>query len=270
MAFTLPELGYAYDALEVSGRRLIAMVSCWCRDAAAVATASPVAVRIHPFHTSPRPPPAPHPWPQPFVDTMTMTIHHTKHHQAYVTNVNAALAKFPELAALGIEDLNAAVGTPEVPAEVAVVVRNNGGGVWNHNFFWCVCSGCGGCDGWGRVWVGRVRLRVCRAVNGGRSAVDPVMCCAFALHCMPTCHPIIRPGMSPLPLSPPAPRPPAPPQEGYVQPLEHRRPRRHAQGGDRSAVGVGRRNEGQVQRRRGRCGGARGGGGGAEGTGGGG
>lgn len=59
-----------------------------------------------------------------------MNIHHTKHHQTYVNNVNAALDKFPELSSLGIVDLNRAVGTDAVPAEVATAVRNNGGGHW--------------------------------------------------------------------------------------------------------------------------------------------
>jgi Fe-Mn family superoxide dismutase len=51
-----------------------------------------------------------------------MNIHHTKHHNAYVTNVNAALDKFPELKGLGLVDLNRAVGTDAVPAEVATAV----------------------------------------------------------------------------------------------------------------------------------------------------
>ena len=55
--------------------------------------------------------------------------------QTYVNNINGALEKFPELASLGIVDLNKAVGTDKVPKEVATVVRNNGGGHWNHSFF---------------------------------------------------------------------------------------------------------------------------------------
>ncbi|GBF96385.1 manganese superoxide dismutase [Raphidocelis subcapitata] len=75
---------------------------------------------------------------EPHVDATTMNIHHTKHHNAYVTNVNAALDKFPELKGLGLVDLNKAVGTAAVPADVATAVRNNGGGHWNHSFFWTV------------------------------------------------------------------------------------------------------------------------------------
>lgn len=74
----------------------------------------------------------------PHIDETTMQIHHTKHHQTYVNNINGALEKFPELASLGIVDLNKAVGTDKVPKEVATVVRNNGGGHWNHSFFWKV------------------------------------------------------------------------------------------------------------------------------------
>ena len=86
MAYTLPELGYAYDALE------------------------------------------------PFFDKETMEIHHTKHHQAYINNANAALEAHPELLALCparlIQDLN------QVPAEKRVAVRNNVGGHVNHTLFW--------------------------------------------------------------------------------------------------------------------------------------
>lgn len=77
---------------------------------------------------------------EPYVDSTTMTIHHTKHHQAYVTNVNAALDKFPELKSLGLVGLNQAVGSDKIPKDVATVVRNNGGGHWNHSFFWKVLA----------------------------------------------------------------------------------------------------------------------------------
>src|SRR5512143_3145506 len=86
MAIELPQLPYAYDALE------------------------------------------------PYIDAQTMTIHHDKHHAAYVTNVNAALEKHPELAGKSLEqllgDLNA------VPDDIRTAVRNNGGGAWNHTMFW--------------------------------------------------------------------------------------------------------------------------------------
>ena len=75
---------------------------------------------------------------EPFIDGTTMNIHHTKHHQTYVTNLNNALDKFPEFKDLGIVDLNSAVGSDKLPAEIATVVRNNGGGHFNHSFFWKV------------------------------------------------------------------------------------------------------------------------------------
>ena len=85
MAYTLPPLGYSYDALE------------------------------------------------PHFDAMTMEIHHSKHHQAYVNNLNGAL-KDHELSALSIDDLVKSMD--KVPADKQKVVRNNGGGHANHSFFW--------------------------------------------------------------------------------------------------------------------------------------
>lgn len=86
MAFELPKLAYAYDALE------------------------------------------------PHIDARTMEIHLTKHHQTYLTNLNNAVEKTPELAGKSlvelISDLNA------VPEAVRTVVRNHGGGSYNHNLFW--------------------------------------------------------------------------------------------------------------------------------------
>ena len=56
--------------------------------------------------------------------------------QTYVNNLNAALDKFPEFKGLGLIDVNKKSGTSEIPAEIATTVRNNGGGHWNHTFFW--------------------------------------------------------------------------------------------------------------------------------------
>lgn len=86
MAFTLPPLPYANDALE------------------------------------------------PHIDARTMEIHHTKHHQAYVNNLNAAIEKAPELASKSLDDLMKGINT--VPEAVRAAVRNNGGGHWNHSMFW--------------------------------------------------------------------------------------------------------------------------------------
>src|SRR5580700_1695855 len=88
MAYELPKLPYAYDALE------------------------------------------------PHIDARTMEIHHTKHHQAYITNVNNALKDQPALAALEVDELVADLST--VPDAIRTVVRNNGGGHSNHAFCWKV------------------------------------------------------------------------------------------------------------------------------------
>ncbi|HET7457636.1 MAG TPA: superoxide dismutase [Gemmatimonadaceae bacterium] len=86
MAYTLPPLPYAFDALE------------------------------------------------PHIDAQTMQIHHGKHHQAYVNNLNAALEKAPELQSKSLEELLAGIGS--APEAVRAAIRNNGGGHWNHTFFW--------------------------------------------------------------------------------------------------------------------------------------
>lgn len=83
--FELPELGYAYDALE------------------------------------------------PHIDARTMEIHHSKHHNAYVTNVNAAL-EGSEHEGKSLEELLQNLNA--LPADIQTAVRNNGGGHWNHSFFW--------------------------------------------------------------------------------------------------------------------------------------
>src|SRR5579863_1976222 len=96
MAFTLPALPYAFDALE------------------------------------------------PHIDAKTMEIHHDKHHQAYITNVNKALESAPELASKTVEELlanNCAI----VPEAIRTAVRNNGGGHINHSMFWQIMGpGAGG------------------------------------------------------------------------------------------------------------------------------
>ncbi len=72
---------------------------------------------------------------EPHIDKMTMEIHHGKHHNAYVTNLNKALESAPELASKTLEELlanNCAI----VPEAIRTAVRNNGGGHWNHSMFW--------------------------------------------------------------------------------------------------------------------------------------
>ena len=70
---------------------------------------------------------------EPHIDEQTMQIHHGKHHQAYVNNLNAALEKHPEITASLEEMLSDLAGVPE---DIRGPVRNNGGGHWNHSFFW--------------------------------------------------------------------------------------------------------------------------------------
>ena len=95
MAYTLPKLPYAYDAL------------------------------------------------QPHIDAKTMEIHHTKHHQAYINNANAALEKHPELASKSAEELLKNLAA--IPEDVRTVLRNNAGGHANHSLFWTVMGpGAGG------------------------------------------------------------------------------------------------------------------------------
>jgi len=71
---------------------------------------------------------------EPHIDAQTMNIHHGKHHQAYVTNLNAAVEKAPELAGKSLDDLLKDLNA--VPEAVRTAVRNNGGGHWNHSLFW--------------------------------------------------------------------------------------------------------------------------------------
>jgi Fe-Mn family superoxide dismutase len=71
---------------------------------------------------------------EPHIDAQTMQIHHGKHHQAYVTNLNTALDKQPALHNKPLEDLLSGLGG--IPEEIRIPVRNNGGGHWNHTLFW--------------------------------------------------------------------------------------------------------------------------------------
>ena len=75
---------------------------------------------------------------EPTIDTQTMQIHHDKHHQAYVTNLNAALDKHPELHNKSLDDLVKNLNA--VPEDIRMAVRNNGGGHWNHSMFWQIMA----------------------------------------------------------------------------------------------------------------------------------
>jgi len=79
---------------------------------------------------------------EPHIDTATMQIHHGKHHAAYVSNLNAALEKHTELSGRSLEDLVTKIES--VPEDIRMVVRNNGGGHFNHSVFWQVMSPNGG------------------------------------------------------------------------------------------------------------------------------
>src|SRR5438128_6255692 len=90
-------------------------------------------------------PPLPYPYEalEPTIDAQTMILHHDKHHQAYVTNLNAAMLQAPELQGKPLEQL---LGTlSEVPQLIRTAVRDNGGGHWNHSLFWqMMAPGAGG------------------------------------------------------------------------------------------------------------------------------
>ena len=83
---------------------------------------------------------------EPHIDAQTMQIHHDKHHNAYVTNLNAALEKYPDLQSKSIEDLLRDIS--KVPEDIRMAVRNNGGGHMNHTMFWQLMGpGKGGAPG---------------------------------------------------------------------------------------------------------------------------
>jgi len=99
---------------------------------------------------------------EPHIDKMTMEIHHGKHHNAYVTNLNKALESAPDLSSKSIEELlanNCAI----VPENIRTAVRNNGGGHWNHSMFWQIMG-----PGKGGAPVGNLAS----AINSGFGSFD--------------------------------------------------------------------------------------------------
>jgi len=86
---------------------------------------------------------------EPHIDARTMEIHHTKHHQAYFINLTAAIEKAPELQDKSLEWL--LQNLPSAPESVRNAVRNNGGGHWNHSFFWQIIGPKGGGEPTGAV-----------------------------------------------------------------------------------------------------------------------
>src|SRR5437763_15459402 len=99
--------------------------------------------------TLPAPPYAPDAL-EPHIDKMTMEIHHGKHHNAYVTNLNKALESAPDLAGKTVEELlahNCAI----VPEGIRTAVPNNGGGHINHSMFWKIIAPYAGCKPTGNL-----------------------------------------------------------------------------------------------------------------------
>ena len=79
---------------------------------------------------------------EPYIDARTMEIHHGKHHQAYIDNLNKALEKAPALKGKTIEQIVSELNS--APAEVRPAIRNHGGGHYNHSLFWKAMSPTGG------------------------------------------------------------------------------------------------------------------------------
>ncbi len=79
---------------------------------------------------------------EPHIDARTMEIHHTKHHQGYVNNLNAAIEKHPDLGNKTVEELLKDLNS--IPEDIRTAVRNNGGGHANHSLFWTIMGPNGG------------------------------------------------------------------------------------------------------------------------------
>ncbi len=79
---------------------------------------------------------------EPYIDEETMHLHHDKHAQAYVNNLNAAIQNAPEFGSIDIEDLMRRIN--DVPENIRIAVRNNGGGHANHSMFWKIMTPNGG------------------------------------------------------------------------------------------------------------------------------
>src|SRR5262249_31960723 len=75
---------------------------------------------------------------EPYIDAKTMELHYTKHHQTYVTKLNEALEKHPEIADKPLEELLRTID--EVPSDIRGAVRNHGGGHMNHSMFWTIMA----------------------------------------------------------------------------------------------------------------------------------
>ncbi len=78
---------------------------------------------------------------EPYIDSTTMRIHHDLHHATYVSNLNKALEKYPDLYKKDVLELIKNLN--ELPTDIQTSVRNNAGGVWNHSFFWKIMAAPG-------------------------------------------------------------------------------------------------------------------------------
>ncbi|MGA9451716.1 MAG: superoxide dismutase [Verrucomicrobiia bacterium] len=79
---------------------------------------------------------------EPYIDARMMEIHHDKHHAAYVANLNKAVAEFPDVAKMSVEDMLKNLNA--IPEKIRTAVRNNGGGHFNHSLFWKMLKKDGG------------------------------------------------------------------------------------------------------------------------------
>ena len=86
---------------------------------------------------------------EPYIDALTMEIHHTRHHQAYVDNLNKALEQHPHLFDVSLVELLAHLD--HVPEDIRMAVRNHGGGHFNHSLFWLLLKKNGGRNPGGRL-----------------------------------------------------------------------------------------------------------------------
>ena len=75
---------------------------------------------------------------EPYIDAQTMEVHYTKHHQTYVDNLNAVLAKYPQYADSKLEELMIKLESLKMPEPDKILLRNHGGGHLNHSFFWSI------------------------------------------------------------------------------------------------------------------------------------
>ena len=94
---------------------------------------------------------------EPYIDEQTMHLHHDKHHQTYVNNLNAALQSNAEYASASLEDLVRRLN--EVPESIRTAVRNNGGGHLNHTMFWQIMKPYGGGEPSGEGWLAATAAR---------------------------------------------------------------------------------------------------------------